>query len=169
MQGVIGKQELLDSKHMRCLDIDDTPGGWLAHQRHLLLLTIGIDGEQQFVFIITPRDNSGVALLCGSEEFVLGDDYLQNMLDIAWGKLRSPQGITRVCLKNERSVSIKGPLRHDVPLCSRTPRGYGELHEDVAWVLKVGDGTARWNGIPADHQHKEDKEDHEPLYEGQYC
>src|SRR2546425_1259173 len=116
---------------MSCLDIDGTPTGWLAHQHHFLLLTICIDDEEQFV-IITLRGDSPVSLFCVVEEFVLVDDHIQNMLDFVRGKPRSPQVITWVYSKNERSVSIEGPLRHIVHLCSSKLRKFGELHEDMA-------------------------------------
>jgi len=45
-------------------------------------------------------------------------------------------------------------------------REFGELHEDVSWGLDVGDGSARWNGVPGDDYHqKKDKEDGKPVYE----
>jgi hypothetical protein len=46
MQRMIVKQELFDGKHMGGLDIDGNLIGWLAHQDHFLLLTIGIDDEE---------------------------------------------------------------------------------------------------------------------------
>src|ERR671925_218906 len=49
----------------------------------------------------------------------LVDDHIQNMLDFAGGKLRSPLVIIWVCSKNEDSISIEGPHRHGVHLCSR--------------------------------------------------
>src|SRR6266849_7538445 len=119
MQRIIVKQELFDGKHMGCLDIDGSRIGWLAHQHQFLLLTMCIDDEEQFVIIPIPlRGHSPVSLCCAAEECILGDDHIQNMLDFARGKLRSPQGITWVCSKNERSVSIEGPHRHRVHLYS---------------------------------------------------
>src|SRR6266487_616895 len=130
IQRMIVKQELFDGKHMGCLEIDGNLIGWLAHQHHCLLLTTCIDDEEQFVMIHL-RGHTPVPLCCAVEECILVDDHIQNMLDFARGKLRSPQGITWVCSKNERSVSIEGPHRHCVHLCSLMLREFGELHEDV--------------------------------------
>src|SRR5216684_1813893 len=132
MQRMIVKQELFDGKHMGGLEIDGNLTGWLAQQQHLLLLTMCSDDEEQFIIIPIPlRGHSPVSLCCAVEEGILGDDHIQNMLDVARGKLRSPQGITWVCSKNERSISIEGPHRHCVHLCSRMLREFGQLHQDV--------------------------------------
>src|SRR5207245_1633447 len=99
-------------------------------QHHFLLLTIHIDGEEQFV-IIALRGDTPVSLCCAVEECIVVDDHIQNMLDFARGKLRSPQVITWVCSKNERSISIEGPYRHCVHICFSKLRELGELHKDV--------------------------------------
>ena len=130
IQGMIGKQESFDGKYMRCLGIDGIFRGWPARQSHFLLLTICIDREEQLV-LITPVDDSAKSLFRGGEELVLVDDHIQKRLDCARGKVRSPQVITWVCSKNQRSVAVEGPLLLYVHLCLSKLRKFGELHENM--------------------------------------
>src|SRR5260370_1093706 len=78
---MIGKQELFDGKNMGCLDINGNLIGYLAHQRHFLLLTIRIDSEKQLV-IIPSRGDTPISLSCAVEEGILVDNHIQNMLDL---------------------------------------------------------------------------------------
>ena len=113
---MISKQELLDSQDTESLEIAGHRVDWLAHQQHLLLYAIDIDSEQLLV-IITVRDDTSVLLLGAAEEGILVDDHIQNVLDLVRHELCSPEGVTWICFKNERAVSIERPLGIEVCPC----------------------------------------------------